>query len=63
MSDKNGSFEITVPYSTENTAGGVNAVSAYSLNAEGNATISEIQITEDDILNGNRVEVKIPKAN
>jgi len=61
-SDKNGSFEITVPYSTENTAGGVNALSAYSLNAGGNATVSEIQVTEDDILKGNRVEVKIPDS-
>lgn len=62
VSDKNGSFEITVPYSTENTAGGVNALSAYSLNAGGNATVSEIQVTEDDILKGNRVEVKIPNS-
>lgn len=63
MSDKNGSFEITVPYSTENTAGDVNAVSAYSLNAGENATISGVKITENDILKGNRVEVKIPEAN
>lgn len=62
VSDKNGSFEITVPYSTENTAGGVNALSAYSLNAGGNTTVSEIQVTEDDLLKGNRVEVKIPEA-
>jgi dolichyl-phosphooligosaccharide-protein glycotransferase len=63
MSDKNGSFEITVPYSTENTAGGVNALSAYSLNTGGNVTVSEIQVTENDILGGNRVEVKIPDSN
>jgi oligosaccharyl transferase (archaeosortase A-associated) len=58
VSDKNGSFEITVPYSTENTAHEVKAVSAYSVNAGGNATVSGIQVTENDILNGNRVEVK-----
>ncbi len=62
MSDKNGSFEITVPYSTENSAGGVNAVSAYSLSAGENVIISGVQVTESDILNGNRVEVKIPEA-
>jgi dolichyl-diphosphooligosaccharide--protein glycosyltransferase len=61
-SDKNGSFEITVPYSTENKAGGVNALSTYSLNAGGNATISEIKVTENDVLKGNRVEVKIPDS-
>jgi dolichyl-diphosphooligosaccharide--protein glycosyltransferase len=63
MSDKNGSFEMTVPYSTETTEGGVNAVSAYSLNTGENATISGVKVTENDILNGNRVEVKIPEAN
>jgi dolichyl-diphosphooligosaccharide--protein glycosyltransferase len=63
MSDKNGSFEITVPYSTENTIGGVNTLSAYSLNAGENATISGVQVTENDILNGNRVEVKIQEVN
>lgn len=62
VSDKNGSFEITVPYSTENKAGGVNALSAYSLKAGGNATVSEIQVTEKDILEGNRIEVKIPDS-
>jgi dolichyl-diphosphooligosaccharide--protein glycosyltransferase len=61
-SDKNGSFEITVPYSTENTAGGVNALSAYSLNAEKNTTISRVQVTEKDIEQGNRVEVKISET-
>lgn len=60
MSDKNGSFEITVPYSTENKEGGVDALSTYSLKAGGNATVSEIQVTEKDVLEGNRVEVKIP---
>jgi dolichyl-diphosphooligosaccharide--protein glycosyltransferase len=63
ISDKKGSFEITVPYSTENTAGGVRAVSAYSVNAGENATVSGVKVTENDILNGNRVEVKIPEAN
>ncbi len=62
VSDKNGSFEITVPYSTENTAGGVNALLAYTLKTDKNVTISGIQVTEKDIENGNSVEVKIPKA-
>jgi dolichyl-phosphooligosaccharide-protein glycotransferase len=63
VSDKNGSFEITVPYSTENMAGGVNASSAYSLSAGENVTISGIQVTESDILKGNRVKVNISKVN
>ncbi len=64
VSDENGSYEITVPYPTENTKGGVSALSAYSLSTGENVTISEkIQVTEKDILNGNRIEVKIPDAN
>jgi dolichyl-diphosphooligosaccharide--protein glycosyltransferase len=63
MSDKNSSFEITVPYSTENTAHGVRAVSAYSVSTGGNATVSGIQVTEDDVLNGNRIEVKSLETN
>ena len=63
VSDKNGSFEITVPYTTENKAGGVNALSAYSVSTEENATISKIQVTENDILKGNRIEVKISDTN
>ncbi|AKB49883.1 Oligosaccharyl transferase [Methanosarcina barkeri str. Wiesmoor] len=62
VSDKNGLFEITVPYSTENKTGGVNALSTYSLNAGGNVTVSEIQVTEKDVLEGNKVEVKIPDS-
>lgn len=62
MSDKNGSFEITVPYSTENNADGVSALSTYSLNAGRNTTVSEIQVTEDDVLKGNKIEVKIPDS-
>jgi dolichyl-diphosphooligosaccharide--protein glycosyltransferase len=61
VSDKNGSFEITVPYSTENTDTGVSAVSTYALKAEGsNATASGILVKESDVLNGNRLEVKLP---
>lgn len=62
-SDKNGSFEITVPYSTENSAGGVNTLSAYSLSAGKNITVSGVQVTEKDIQNGNRIDVKTPKTN
>lgn len=62
-SDKNGSFEVTVPYSTENTTGGVTALSAYSLKAGKNVTVSGVQVTEKDIQKGNRIEVKIPEAN
>jgi dolichyl-diphosphooligosaccharide--protein glycosyltransferase len=61
VSDKNGSFEMTVPYSTENTGSGVSVITAYALKAEGNnATVSGIQVKESDVLNGNRLEVKIP---
>lgn len=63
VSDKNGSFEITVPYSTENMEGGVDALSAYSLNAGENVTVSDIQVTDNDILEGKTVEVKVPDAN
>lgn len=63
VSDKNGSFEITVPYSTENMEGGVGALSAYSLNAGENVTVSDIQVTDNDILEGKTVEVKVPDAN
>ncbi|WP_292374013.1 oligosaccharyl transferase, archaeosortase A system-associated [Methanosarcina sp. UBA411] len=63
VSDKNGSFEIIVPYSTENMEGGVDALSAYSLNAGENVTVSDIQVTENDILEGKTVEVKVPDAN
>ena len=57
VADKNGSFEITVSYPTENTGSGVSAISAYSLNAGENITITGIQVKESDILNGNRIEV------
>jgi len=58
MADENGSFEITVPYSTENTGNGVHATSAYSLTAGDNSTIARIQVTENDILDGNIIKVK-----
>ena len=58
VADEKGSFEITVPYSTENTGNGVHATSAYSLTAGDNSTIAEIQVTENDILDGNKIEVK-----
>jgi len=58
VADEKGSFEITVPYSTENTGNGVHATSAYSLTAGDNSTIAEIQVTESDILDGNKIEVK-----
>jgi len=61
MADENGSFEITVPYSTENTGEGVHATSAYSLTAGENSTIEGIQVTENDIQNGTRIEVNIPQ--
>jgi dolichyl-diphosphooligosaccharide--protein glycosyltransferase len=60
VADEKGSFEITVPYSTESTGSGVLATSAYSLNAGENSTISGVQVTEDDVLNGNKIEVNIP---
>ncbi len=60
--DTNGSFEIIVPYSTENTGSEVGAVSAYSLKAGGNITVTGIQVKESDVLNGNRLEVNIPET-
>jgi dolichyl-diphosphooligosaccharide--protein glycosyltransferase len=62
VSDSNGSFEITVPYSTENKSNGVSAITAYALKVEGNnnSTVSGIQVKESDILNGSRLEVKLP---
>lgn len=61
VADEKGSFEITVPYSTENTGKGVHATSAYSLTAGKNLTIAGIQVTENDILNGARIEANIPR--
>ena len=61
VADEKGSFEITVPYSTENTGNGVHATSAYSLTAGDNSTITGIQVTESDILNGTRIEANIPR--
>jgi len=71
--DENGYFEITVPYSTENTGngneagegkevagkGGVAATtSGYTLNAGENSTRTGIQVRESDVLNGNRMEIE-----
>jgi dolichyl-phosphooligosaccharide-protein glycotransferase len=58
VADKNGLFEMTVPYSTENTGGGVSALSAYSLNAGGKGTVTGIQVKESDVLNGNILAIK-----
>ncbi|MDY9927183.1 oligosaccharyl transferase, archaeosortase A system-associated [Methanosarcina sp.] len=55
VADEKGSFEITVPYSTEDT-GGVHAISTYSLTTGKNSTVSGIQVAENDILNGNRID-------
>ncbi|KKH47054.1 oligosaccharyl transferase, archaeosortase A system-associated [Methanosarcina sp. 1.H.A.2.2] len=60
LADENGIFEITVPYSTENTGKGVHATSVYSLTTGKNSTIAGIQVTESDILNGNRIESNFP---
>lgn len=60
VADENGLFEITVPYSTESTGNEVHSTSAYSLTAGENSTVSEVQVTENDVLNGNRIEVNIP---
>ena len=62
VADENGLFEITVPYSTESTGDGVHATSAYSLTSGEKPITSGIQVTEDDILNGNRIEVKAPEG-
>jgi len=60
VADENGLFEITVPYSTENTGNGVYATSAYSLTSGENSTVSGIKVTESDILNGNKIKSDIP---
>ncbi|KKG51595.1 oligosaccharyl transferase, archaeosortase A system-associated [Methanosarcina mazei] len=62
VADENGLFEITIPYSTESTGDGVHATSAYSLTSGEKPITSGIQVTEDDILNGNRIEVKAPEG-
>ncbi|HWR25839.1 MAG TPA: oligosaccharyl transferase, archaeosortase A system-associated, partial [Methanosarcina sp.] len=62
VAGKNGAFEITVPYPTENKNSGVKASSVYSLSAGENVTISEIQVSENDVLKGNKVEVKISES-
>jgi len=59
VADHNGSFEITVSYSTENTGSGVSALSDYSLNVGGKSTVTGIQVKENDVLNGNIIDVKI----
>jgi len=57
MADMNGSFEITVPYSTEKTDSGINAMSAYKLSVGGNIIGPAIYIKESDVLNGNRIKI------
>ena len=57
MADMNGSFEITVPYSTEEIDSGINAISAYKLSAGKNITEPAIYIKESDVLNGNRIKI------
>lgn len=62
VADEKGSFEITVPYSTENAGNGVHATSAYSLTAGENSTIEGIQVTENDIQKGTIIEANIPQS-
>jgi hypothetical protein len=57
MADMNGSFEITVPYSTEEIDSGINAISAYKLSAGKNITEPALYIKESDVLNGNRIKI------
>jgi dolichyl-diphosphooligosaccharide--protein glycosyltransferase len=57
MADMNGLFEITVPYSTEKTDRGINAISAYNLSAGENITEPVIYIKESDVVNGNRIKI------
>ncbi len=55
--DEKGLFEITVPYSTENTGTETTATSTYSISSEENVTATGIQVKESDVLNGNTIEV------
>lgn len=57
LANEKGLFEITVPYSTENTGTGVTAVSAYSISSGENVTLTGIQVKESDITNGNTIKV------
>jgi len=57
VADEKGSFEITVPYSTENTGNGTTATSTYSVSSGENVTATGIQVKESDVLNGNTIEV------
>jgi dolichyl-diphosphooligosaccharide--protein glycosyltransferase len=60
IADENGLFEITVPYPSESTVNGV-TTAAYSLTAGENSTVSGVQVTENDVSNGSKVEVKFPE--
>jgi oligosaccharyl transferase (archaeosortase A-associated) len=62
VADTNGLFEITVPYSTENIDSGVSAISTYSLSEGGNVTVTGIKVTDSDIRNGSKIEVKTSKT-
>lgn len=63
VADEKGSFEITVPYSTENTGSGVVATSTYSISSGENVTITGIQIKESDIQKGNTIKVGNSESN
>lgn len=60
VADENGLFEITVPYSTESKGNDVRADAAYSLTAGENSTVYWVQVTENDVLNGKRIDINIP---
>jgi len=63
VADEKGSFEITVPYSTENTGRGVTATSTYSISSGENVTVTEIQVKESDIQKGNTIKVGNSESN
>jgi dolichyl-diphosphooligosaccharide--protein glycosyltransferase len=57
VADQAGLFEITVPYSTENTGSKIIPASTYSLSSGENVTATGIQVKESDILNGSIIKV------
>lgn len=63
VADEKGSFEITVPYSTENTGIGVTATSAYSISSGENVTATGLQVKETDIQNGNTIKIGTSGSN
>ncbi|MGB9928028.1 MAG: oligosaccharyl transferase, archaeosortase A system-associated [Methanosarcina sp.] len=57
LANNEGLFEISVPYATGESTGDIKSESAYSLISGKNTTATGIQVTENDVLNGNTIKV------